>query len=1011
MKKSGFTPTLILTSFRFLKTVFTNSNIFSKILLSHKSHSETKKQHQGWCRGFTLPELIMVIAIIGIVSGIVVASLNSARNKGGATVIRTQLAQVRNTMTQHYADFGFYPPLTATSPYNTGLPPTMGHIFQWYAVDGATPCATCFDAIVKNSFAAIKGQINTNTADNRNTIYYEINEKEPGKLGYTIGVFGRDGSFISITENSSKTLTSGVTGRAAGTQDNIAGAVSSISAAVAVVTIDETPTSLPFTDQTGVNITTLTLSNIIPIAGIDTVVAVSLSGDSSSEFRTCSNSNCATEVRTWGTNATTINPGQWLQLRLISSWGGSTAVSATITVGTLSRTWIVTTLLPFSATGGTVTTSGAFAIHTFTSDGTFTPNVSANVEVLMVGGGGSGGTYGGGGGGGGVAYAASQAVTPNTPYTITVGAGSIGTAAGVAASTGGSSTAFAQTVAGGGDAGRFNNIAPGIGANSGGRGAYQAETMTNGTIPTAASGYITYGGFKGGAFTPGGGGPYLSGGGAGAGGDGVTAATHAGNGGGGIVNAITGTSLYWAGGGGGATYGIGASGSAFGGNGGLGGGGGGAAHGSTGGTSSGSALNSGQNGNFSANNRGGNGGANTGGGGGGTSYEPTSGATPGGNGGSGIVIVRYPATSFVDLTRVALSTITPSNIIQISGISGSVPVSISGSGAQFRICTDSTCSSSPGSFVTSATITNNQFLQLQLTSSGSYATALSTIITVGGGTDTWSVTSRAQITATGGTITTSGGYTIHTFTTVGNTTFTVSGTGGSVDYLIVAGGGAGGNWHAGGGGAGGMRSATGLAVTAQAYTVTIGAGGAGGTSAVGSNGGDSSALGITSTGGGRGGNYNTTNPASGGSGAGGNATSVSGYNVAASGTSGQGTAGGNGNGDHAGGGGGGKGAAGSAAPNASTGGAGGVGQANSYSGASVTYAGGGGGGTWGGGAVATGGSGGGGNGSYNSNTNAPTPGSANTGGGGGGNGGQGNNTSWAAQTTGGSGIVIIRYIP
>ncbi|PIR04919.1 MAG: hypothetical protein COV57_01980, partial [Candidatus Liptonbacteria bacterium CG11_big_fil_rev_8_21_14_0_20_35_14] len=36
----------------------------------------------------------------------------------------------------------------------------------------------------------------------------------------------------------------------------------------------------------------------------------------------------------------------------------------------------------FSATGGTITTSGAYTIHTFNSSGTFTPNGSGNVEVL-----------------------------------------------------------------------------------------------------------------------------------------------------------------------------------------------------------------------------------------------------------------------------------------------------------------------------------------------------------------------------------------------------------------------------------------------------------------------------------------------------------------------------------------------------------------------------------------------------------------------------------------------------
>ena len=63
----------------------------------------------------------------------------------------------------------------------------------------------------------------------------------------------------------------------------------------------------------------------------------------------------------------------------------------------------------FSATGGTVTTSGDYTIHTFTSgSGTFTSNGAGNVEVLVVAGGGGGtpGTDccvgGGGGGAGGV---------------------------------------------------------------------------------------------------------------------------------------------------------------------------------------------------------------------------------------------------------------------------------------------------------------------------------------------------------------------------------------------------------------------------------------------------------------------------------------------------------------------------------------------------------------------------------------------------------------------------------
>ena len=60
-------------------------------------------------------------------------------------------------------------------------------------------------------------------------------------------------------------------------------------------------------------------------------------------------------------------------------------------------------------------------------------------------------------------------------------------------------------------------------------------------------------------------------------------------------------------------------------------------------------------------------------------------------------------------------------------------------------------------------------------------------------------------TAVGGTKTTDGIYTVHTFTSTG--TFVVTGGGSkTVEYLVVAGGGGGGYNRGGGGGAGGYRS-------------------------------------------------------------------------------------------------------------------------------------------------------------------------------------------------------------
>jgi len=220
------------------------------------------------------------------------------------------------------------------------------------------------------------------------------------------------------------------------------------------------------------------------------------------------------------------------------------------------------------------------------------------------------------------------------------------------------------------------------------------------------------------------------------------------------------------------------------------------------------------------------------------------------------------------------------------------------------------------------------------------------------------------------------------------------------EYLVVAGGGGSGkpgDNRAGGGGAGGLLTnygGTAISFTGGVtYTVTVGAGGAGGSTNTGTQGANSVLSGsdittITAIGGGGGGGQT---PTTGGSGGGG-----SDAESGAAGTVGQGNAGGNGTpgGTAAGGGGGGAGAVGGNS-SSSTGGAGGNGLANSITGSSVTYAGGGGGICENG----TGGSGGSGGGGAGDASNGGD-GTANLGGGGG-----------AGRTTsgdGGSGVVILR---
>ena len=254
-------------------------------------------------------------------------------------------------------------------------------------------------------------------------------------------------------------------------------------------------------------------------------------------------------------------------------------------------------------------------------------------------------------------------------------------------------------------------------------------------------------------------------------------------------------------------------------------------------------------------------------------------------------------------------------------------------------------------------------------------------------------------------------YKVHKFTSGG--TFTVTGTG-NVEYLVVAGGGAGGgNNNGGGGGAGGFRTGTGHAVTAQGYTITVGAGGTGNSTAgQAPSGGDSTFSTITSTGGGGGGGGNSNEAGSNGGSGGGAAyttsTSSGGSGNTPSRTPSQGNDGGNGSNGTAYGGGGG-GGSGSAGVNATTivGGNGGTGTSSPITGTELFYSGGGGGGSnaVSGGSSGSGGSSIGGNGAYATGSVAPTNGSTNTGSGGGG--------CQSANTTGGnggSGIVIIRYL-
>ena len=277
------------------------------------------------------------------------------------------------------------------------------------------------------------------------------------------------------------------------------------------------------------------------------------------------------------------------------------------TSGTINKTAVG---LP---SGGSINTYSGYRSHKFTSSGTWTNTFVTSADVLIVAGGGGGGADNSGGGGAGGMLVQSGVSVSAQNYTITIGGGGTGAYessgdGGPYATNGSNSSALGYTAVGGGRGGS----AGGANGNSGGSGGGGSGENANGTGGAGTSGQGNAGG------------NHSSGGGGGGGGKGATGqngnvrgSTQGGLGGVGAQNNYeTGSNQYYAAGGNGGNE--------------------------NGDYDTAPAVNGiGGRTNNSSSTRGQNGVDGTGAGGGACTHDTSADSPAGGDGGNGVVIIRY----------------------------------------------------------------------------------------------------------------------------------------------------------------------------------------------------------------------------------------------------------------------------------------------------------------------------------------------------------------------------------